>query len=258
MRYHRTIDEMRRSILIFIISLGAIYSLAVGQLSAQQYLYDFGGGIGIGAYQGDLSRRGLIAKQDVAATLLTRYNINFRCSLLGEVAYQRIGSKMKFADNIFPAGMTDLSFSSHLANMNFGLEFNFLPWSNKFRYLNTSSFTPYILLGGGMTVAVKGKACAYAPNTLLGLGVKYRFTDRLSVAMSCQYQYSLTDKLDALDKGSERLNNPYQLKADWLKNKDAYYRVCLTIAYAFGEHCEYSCAEIPRGASRTGSVWISN
>ncbi len=211
---------------------------------AQKYKYTIGLEAGTTFYSGDLARKGIIAPHHLSTAVVGRYKHNFRWEFASSLSYQSLSSEWNYAENIFPQGNKDLNFSAHLCNLNLISEFNFYPFSNKFRYLETSSFTPYLLFGAGMSFAWKDKKYTFAPNTLLGFGLKYMFSQRFQMNLSAEYNYTFTDKLDALSQDSEFLEQPFNNKPDFLKGNDAFITIRLGFAYSFGLRCDTNCARM--------------
>ncbi len=211
-------------------------------LKAQEYRYEFGGDLGTSYYFGDLARKGLFVPQSLSAGLLARYNINFRWAMRANLAYQGLKSDWAYAKNIFPRGGEDLAFSSKLINLSYGVEFNFLPLSNKYRYLNTSSFSPYIYAGLGFAYAWGSDDNVFTPNLALGAGVKYKLDSRWTISASWLWTYTFTDKLDALARDTILLENPYQVNYGFMKGRDGFARISLGVSYAFSRRNDTNCA----------------
>ncbi len=226
------------------IIVALLIALALGRvpLQAQEYLYEFGGDIGTSFYSGDLARKGFVAPQALTSGLMGRYNLNFRWAMTGGLSYQGLHSKWDYSGNVFVDKHKDLEFSSDLINLSYGLEFNFLPLSEKYRYLNTSSFSPYLYLGLGLAYAWGADDSVFSPNMALGFGAKYKINSRWTISALCQWAYSFTDKLDALSKKTAMLANPYQISYSALKGNDGFARITLSLSYAFGRRFDNNCS----------------
>ncbi len=211
-------------------------------LKAQEFRYEFGGDVGTSYYAGDLARKGFVAPQSLTAGLLVRYNINFRWAMRANLSYQGLSSRLDYAKNVFPKGNKDLTFSSKLVNLAYGFEFNFLPLSNKYRYLNTSSFSPFLYAGAGLSYAWANDDKVFTPNLALGVGVKYKFDSRWTLSASWLWAYTFTDKLDALSEQSKILANPYQIAYGAMKGKDGFARITIGVSYAFSTRENNNCA----------------
>ncbi len=210
-------------------------------LEAQEFRYEFGGDLGTSYYAGDLARKGFVAPQSLTAGLLARYNINFRWAMRGNLSYQGLRSDWKYAKNVFPKGQKDLTFSAKLVNLAYGIEFNFLPLSDKYRYLNTSSFSPYLYAGVGVAYAWGRDEDVFTPNLTLGVGAKYKLDSRWMLSASWLWAYTFTDKLDALSEQSKILANPYQIDYGAMKSKDGFARITIGMSYAFSKRGEDNC-----------------
>ncbi len=220
-----------------------LLSLCFSQgLKAQEFRYDLGVDLGTSYYAGDLARKGFVAPQSFTAGFVARYKLNFRWAMRANLSYQGLRSRYAYAKNAFVGGRDDLTFSSSLVNLAYGMEFNFLPLSNKYRYLNTSSFSPYVYAGLGIGFAWGEDDTVFAPNVALGIGAKYQFSSRWTLSATWQWAYSFTDKLDALSKESEVLANPYQIKYGFLKGRDGFARITIGLSYACFRRADTNCA----------------
>jgi hypothetical protein len=113
------------------------------------------------------------------------------------------------------------------------MEFNFLPYSDKFAYLNTSKISPYMLAGLGVTLGM-GDKTSFGVNIPLGVGVKYKLKNRVNLGVEYTVHRLLNDNLDAPNEQSALLNDPYKVKQGLFKNKDWYNTLLFSITWEFG------------------------
>jgi len=137
-----------------------IYKLFVGLLVlficttavAQEYKYEIGGMAGMSMYMGDANQTNLFLGLHPAGGLVFRRNFNFRWALKTDLLAGKISGNTKNTANVFP-DHAEYQFSRSFYELGGQMEFNFLPYSDKFAYLNTSRISPYLLSGLGFTMA---------------------------------------------------------------------------------------------------------
>ena len=91
----------------------------------------------------------------VAAGAVFRYNINFRWALKANLMWGQVSGSTEGLENVFP-GNAQTSFSRSVVEVGGQAEFNFFPYSDKFDYAGARRFSPYVLVGIGMTMAPGG------------------------------------------------------------------------------------------------------
>lgn len=218
----------------------SILSIPTQRLFAQEYVYELGGRLGSSYYMGDAARRAFVTSYASALSLIGRYNSNFRWAWTTELGYRGLSGDTRYADNVFPEGRT-ARFSSYLLNLRLGGEFNFYPLSDKFRYLGTRSFSPYIGAGLAGSLAWSQSRVIPTPSVYCALGVKYRLSARLSLEAEWQWQHTWSDGLDALQAGRTWLSDPYRLNASWIKNRDAFAVLSLGLTYQLKRRKQGQC-----------------
>ncbi len=214
----------------------------IASLKAQEYRYEFGADLGTSYYAGDLARKGFLVPHSLTATGFARYNMNLRWAMRANLTYMGLRSSLPYAKNVFVQNNKELDFSTRLVNLSYGFEFNFFPFSNKYRYLNTSSFTPYLYAGVGMGLAWGDDDHVFVPNASIGFGAKYKFDKHWTISALWQWAYSFSDKLDALSDSSKSLDNPYAIDYGFMKGKDGFASISLALSYAFGRREDNNCA----------------
>jgi len=199
---------------------------------AQEYKYEIGGMIGQSMYLGDANPNDLLRGFNPAGGLVFRRNFNFRWALKTDLMMGRITGDTKNTDNVFPNG-GEASFSRNFFKTGGQIEFNFLPYSDKFAYLNTSRIAPYLLTGLGVTVS-PGNRMFGSVHFPLGLGVKYKFKYRINLGMECVVHKLFNDSFDAPGKEGFNLDNPYKIQSGLFKNKDWYNTLMFSVTWDFG------------------------
>jgi len=215
---------------VFIIAL--ICSTCVTAV-AQEYKYEIGGMLGASMYMGDANQTSLLRGFNPAGGLVFRRNFNFRWALKTDLMMGRITGDTKNTDNVFP-NQGKVSFTRSFFELGGQIEFNFLPYSDKFAYLNTSRIAPYLLTGLGFTVA-PGKSGTFGSlHFPLGLGVKYKIKNRINLGLEYAVHKLFSDSFDAPDKKGFNLDNPYEIRSGIFKNKDWYNTLMFSVTWDFG------------------------
>ena len=200
---------------------------------AQEYKYEIGGMAGMSMYMGDANQSALLRGFNPAGGLVLRRNFNFRWALKADLMMGRITGDTKHTENVFP-NQAATSFSRSFFELGGQIEFNFLPYSDKFAYLNTSKIAPYLLTGLGITVAPGKSQTFWNLHIPLGAGVKYKIRNRINLGLEYTVHKLLGDAFDAPDKAGFNLDNPYGIRSGLLKNKDWYNTLMFSITWDFG------------------------
>jgi len=196
---------------------------------AQEYKYEIGGMLGSSMYMGDVNQTNLLRGLNPAGAVIFRRNFNFRWALKTDLMMGRITGNTKNTDNVFP-NHGEAVFSRSFFELGGHIEFNFLPYSDKFAYLNTSRLAPYLLTGLGVTVASRFGSV----NFPLGLGVKYKIRNRINLGVEYAVHKLFSDSFDAPDKTGFNLDNPYKIQSGIFKNKDWYNTLMFFVTWDFG------------------------
>ncbi len=212
-------------VVLFIGTLPALY--------AQEYKYEIGGMVGASMYMGDANKTSIIKGLNPAVGGVFRYNVNFRWAFKGDLMWAKVSGKTAGLNNAFPFE-GDISFSRSLIELGGQAEFNFFPYSDKYAYMNTRRFTPYVLVGLGLTVAPGGGETMATVNIPLGVGVKYKLKNRINLGCEFAFRKLLSDGLE----GKDELSDPYGVESSIWKNKDWYSCLMFSITWDFGPRKE--------------------
>jgi len=196
---------------------------------AQEYKYEIGGMAGLSMYMGDANQTALLRGFNPGGGVVFRRNFNFRWALKTDLMVGKVTGDTKNTDNVFP-NQGQASFSRNFFELGGQIEFNFLPYSDKYAYLNTSKIAPYILTGLGVTAA-SGFGSVNLP---LGLGVKYKIKNRINLGLEYAVHKLFSDSFDAPDKTGFNLDNPYKIQSGVFKNKDWYNTLMFSVTWDFG------------------------
>ncbi|MDR1624301.1 MAG: DUF6089 family protein [Tannerellaceae bacterium] len=202
-------------------------------LQAQEYKFEIGGMAGGAFYMGDVNKSVLLEGVNPAFGGIFRYNANFRWAVKANLMWGRVSGSTNGLDNVFP-GNAQASFDRNLFELGAQMEFNFFAYSDKFSYMNTKRFSPYILAGLGVTVAPGSGQTFAGPNVPLGVGVKYKLRNRINVGCEFSFRKLFGDNFDVTNDGNSILDDPYHIEGSLLKNKDWYSFFLLSVTWDFG------------------------
>jgi len=202
-------------------------------VDAQEYRYELGAMAGASMYLGDANEVGYLRGWHPAGGLIFRNNLNFRWALRADLLAGQLSGDTRDEQNAFP-NQAQISFKRTWFGLNGKVEFNFLPYSDKYAYLNTSRLAPYLVTGLGIVVAPGDNRNFAGLQFPLGAGVKYKLKNRLNIGIEYTVYRLFGDALDAPTQSGFNLNNPYQVKQGWLKNNDWYNTLLLSITWEFG------------------------
>lgn len=214
---------------ISIIILLCLSSFGVG---AQEYLYEIGGMLGGSFYMGDANRSTLFKNLNPAASVLFRYNLNFHVAFKADLAWTRVTGTTEGLENVFPDN-AQASFERNVIDMGAQAEFNFFPYSDKYKYLSTKRISPYIAGGLGFSAAPGNGDFFFSPHLSLGTGVKYKLKNRINIGAEFTVRKLFGDGLDT-SADSDLLNDPYNIGSGLFKNRDWYSMLMISISYDFG------------------------
>ena len=214
---------------ISIIILLCINSIGI---NAQDYLYEIGGMLGGSFYMGDANKNAAFKNMNPSGALLFRYNANFRIALKANLAWASISGSTDGLKNVFPDNAQS-SFKRNVIDLGGQLEFNFFPYSDEYKYLNTKRISPYIMGGFGFSAAPGNGSTFFSPHISMGTGVKYKLKSRLNIGAELSIRKLFGDGLD-VNGDNKLLDNPYGMKSSMFKNKDWYSMLSITVSYDFG------------------------
>lgn len=203
-------------------------TIAVAQAYAQEYRYEIGGAVGVSGYLGDANNGNFLKKPGYVVGGMFRYIINSRMALKANLLTASISGNSANIENVYPEGVA-YKFSSQLYDLGAQFEFNFLNYGIGSKYLKLKRISPYLTLGAGFTMA-SGDGDGLTMNVPMGIGVKYKISERLNLGVEFTMRMSLSDKLDGL----KDLNG---INSGFAKNKDWYSFTMVSITYEFSKRC---------------------
>lgn len=228
----------KNNFVFFLLFTSAVFS--VGNIRAQEYKHEIGAALGTSFYLGDANKTKLFLHPGVAAGALYRYNINFHWAIKTNLLAGKISGNTEDAHNVFPLTQ-QISFERTFIELGGQIEFNFLPFSDKFSYRNAKPYTPYIFMGAGTTLAT-GDKLFFNANIPIGIGFKYKIKETLNAGLEFSMRKLLGDDFDVTEKNADPgLDSPYGIKSSFFKNKDWYSLTIITLTWDFGLRNDQCC-----------------
>ncbi len=208
-----------------------LFHLSLARVAAQdapEYRMEIGGGLGLMAYQGDLSG-GLFKSMQPTVAALAKYKMNPRMAWSAQLSSGKLKGTSKDVKTWYPAFHDSIaSFSNQLTDFTLRYEYNFWPFGTGKEYIGAQPLTPFIAMGTGLAFTKK----TVAGLLQFGVGVKYKLRDRLNLTAEWMMHFTGSDKLD-------NVVDPYGIKSSGLfKNTDSYSTLQVSITYEFWEKCK--------------------
>ncbi|MBQ5351872.1 MAG: hypothetical protein IIU38_06725, partial [Bacteroidaceae bacterium] len=123
-------------------------------------------------------------------------------------------------------------FSRTVVDLGAQFAYNFFAYGTGKGYKGTHKLTPYIMCGAGFTYAPSPAEDVFTLNFPLGIGVKYKWRERVNVGIEWSMRLTWTDKLDVTSKEGLQLDKPYGLEnGSIFKNRDGYSYTLLYVTY---------------------------
>lgn len=191
------------------------------------YLMEVGLGGGSSFYLGDANSR-MYANTNGALSVVARYNVNPRFALKADLATAGISGSTVYSYGVLPGDRLD--FSRTLYEFGMQMEWGFCGygmtgWSGQHR------LAPYGLMGIGLTYAPKPVSNDLAVSFPLGLGVRYKLSERVNIGLEWSMRFSTSDRLDVTRNTDPSFENPFMIKGKGIKNKDSYSFTMLYVTF---------------------------
>lgn len=202
-------------ILLLVLALLSPLAFRLSPLAAQTvYTCELGLQAGCGYYVGDATPHIFMNPRE-AYGLHFRYKINKRWALQAKASGQRIVGP----DYTIKGEKLGTEWQNQLINLDVVAEFNFFRFGNENKYdKRIRPYTPYIFLGiGGGLYGMDNEnkptfrdAAFYVP---LGIGFKWKFSERCGLNIAWQHNIYVSDDLES----RSTLNNTYHLNGwNWM------------------------------------------
>ena len=196
-----------------------------------QYRMEIGAGVGMVSYEGDFNGN-VLGNMQPMASVLGRYNFDPYKALRLSATYGKLKGSSTDVKTYYPDyAETPYSFHHTLVDVSLVFEYNFWPYGTGRDYRGAKRLTPYVYGGLGATSVSGGSKSVFTVNVPLGLGVKYKLSERVNVGVDWGIHFSLSDELDGV-------KDPYRIKSSGaFKNTDCYSMLQLTLTYSFRAKC---------------------
>ena len=182
----------------------------------------------------------LWGRQAPSIAISLRHLLDLRWSLTTELGYRRLEGRVA-REHTFPTGRTQ-KFSRGLWDLAFGGEFNFFPYSDKYRYLLTRSWTPYLGLGVGLALGKGSPTLLITPSLYGVLGVKYKLSSRVGLSLSWVHRRTFTDRLEITSAEEEWMADPLRLnRTGNMKGYDSYGYWSLGVSISLSQSPQRGC-----------------
>lgn len=185
---------------------------------------DFGGGLGVSSYYGDINQEGVFYEPHLSIEGFMRYNFNKRYALRAHV----LSTKLKGRDRDFESPYQKIRskfFVRSIIEVGVVGEVNFFPYQNPPEW-GTSVGTVYGLLGFANSSSYSARRNNVGIlSVLMGVGYKRALGNRWAVELEWAFRKCLNDDLDEI---IDPINSGEQSK---LFNNDWYNVLAVKLSY---------------------------
>lgn len=211
---------------------GADAARAQAVAPSAPYKFDLGVQLGMSGYIGEANGSNIFKHPGFDGEVSFRYLPDTRWALRGVFSTFGLSGSTTDVANVLPDGAV-YDFTSTVYDLSARAEFNFFPYGIGESYKRLRRWTPYLTLGVGVAMASSGGNTAVAPTIPMGLGVKYKLSQRWNLGLEFTMTKAFSDKFDG-----PALNDLNHIKTAFYKNTDWYSRLTVGISYEFGKRCE--------------------
>ncbi|MBR6947514.1 MAG: outer membrane beta-barrel protein [Muribaculaceae bacterium] len=196
---------------------------------AQQYKYEIGPVLGMTGYLGETNNGNLFKHPSVTGGVMFRYAHNSRWAFKANLNYANIRGNSMYDETVYPDG-NNYSISSNLIDLGLTAEFNFLNFGRGPQYKKYKPISPYMVAGVGFMFAMSNGHNKASFTIPLGIGVKYKFKDRLNLGFEFTMRKEFNDGVDGY-------SDLFGIKHSFGKNTDWYSFAMFSVTYEFGKRC---------------------
>lgn len=209
--------------------LSLVIILLCSKTAAQDegYLMEMGLGGGGSFYMGDANGR-LYNNTNGVFSVLARYNVNPRFSLKANLSSAGISGSTENAYGTLPGD--ELIFSRTLYDFGVQMEWGFCGYGME-GWNGNHRLAPYGLMGIGVTFAPEPEQNDFAANIPIGLGLRYKLSERVNIGLEWTMRFSTSDRLDVTRTDGTTLKDPFMIKGKGIKNKDSYSFTMLYVTF---------------------------
>jgi len=191
------------------------------------YLMEIGLGGGGSFYMGDANSR-LYRNTNGLASVIARYNVNPRFAVKGGFAAAGISGSSENAIGATPGD--PVKFSRTVYELGVQMEWGFCGYGTG-GWDGTHRLAPYGLLGIGASFVPKPAQNDFAANFPIGLGIRYKLSERVNLGLEWSMRFSTSDRLDVGADTSVSMADPFLIKGKGIKNKDSYSFTMLYVTF---------------------------
>ena len=208
--------------------------LAYGRVGAQEakYKFDVGASLGMSGYIGDANSGNIFKKPGCEADASFRYLPDTRWAVRGVFSTFGLSGSTEGMANYLP-GDAVYTFTSQVYELSVHGEFNFFPYGIGETYKRLRRWSPYLTLGLGGAMSSSGGKIAGTFTIPMGMGVKFKLTERINLMAEFTMTKTFSDKMDG-----QQLNDLNLIKTAFYKGTDWISRLNVGISFEFGERCE--------------------
>jgi len=244
------LKKVNFSLLVLFMTLGLYGLMSFVEVKAQKY--EFGGGLGLATYTGDIVRRLDKGNLGIQGTLFGRRNFDNVWTLRAGLSYGRISA----ADSIYPidplAASRNAYFKADVFEIAAVMEYHFLDYLHPY---SAYRFSPYGFFGLGYSIISGNGAFNYNGNEDLGdyavstpvipfgIGMKYKVNNNWILGIEMGFRPTFSDLVDRLDSKARfqrdpdtgQVNPANQVGSIYYGNysdRDWYYFLGLTLSYS--------------------------
>lgn len=197
----------------------------------EDYRFEIGGGLGMTGYLGDANTANLFKNPGFDVEGLFRYIANPRIAFKTNLYVGSLRGNSAQMTNVFPDQQT-FKFSTTFYELGELFEFNFFSYGMGKSYQKLKRWTPYIAAGLGFDFWTVEGSSGFTFNIPLGIGLKYKLSERWNLGFEFLMKKTFSDKLDG-----DNLKDPLLIKSSFAKNTDWYSTLSFTISYEFSKRC---------------------
>lgn len=191
------------------------------------YMLELGVGGGGCFYMGDANQQ-LYRNTNGAAALLLRYNVNPRFSIKADLAAAGLSGSSQSAPGAIPGD--EISFSRTVYEFGTQVEWGFTAYGLE-GWNGSRRLAPYGLAGIGVSFAPKPAQNDFAVNFPIGLGLRYKLSERVNLGLEWTMRFTSSDRLDVTQETGTTLEDPFRVKGKLMKNRDSYSFTMLYLTF---------------------------
>lgn len=213
---------MRNNIIKVIFILLSL--LLCGTMNAQ-YIGEIGVLGGVSYYNGDLNSTTPFVENNLLLGGMLRLHASPRHEFKIDIAKGKVSGNTDNLEVMLPNnefGYDYYEFERDFWDMGLQYELNFFRYGPDTWDKEIYCYTPYVLLGPGITKFDQGSKNRYAFNVAVGVGFKYKFLQRFNVGVEWSMRKLFIDDFDVTGLANKQLDNPYKQETSSLKNNDWY------------------------------------